>query len=329
MARKETTTTTTTLTSPGRITLTEAQRKCEELVVRANLNLRPVTVGVVDVEKTIPRQWYGYAYLLHKNAIVKVVTLDFENLTVYRNKLLWPAELPIQIATQLINVPNAEPGTVTEQTAVFNLLTAQENNGAYYFPFPQPIDAIEFWFPVGVSIDVIFDVRAWSDILNPDGSIAIPTLPNVEEDDLITLPELGTNDPNLGFDDACATTFPDNWQYDQGTTWKCYYRSSIGSSTFDRSFRFASRTPPGLIGVPETGVGNFPNTLWFQAIVGNPPCSELTPVEPRVLSDSGNISWARQLMEYEGGQAYFVQTAGASSGASNIDYNSISFSRCN
>lgn len=328
MARKETISTTQTLLEPGTYQLTEQERKCEELVIRANLNFRPVTVGTVDLEKLIPRVFYGYIWLTHKNSIVKVVTLDFENKTIFRNTVAWRAEIPIQLAVQLINIPNAEPGTVAEQTAVFNLLTQQENNGAYYFPFPQPVDAISYWFPAGVSMDLVLDVRPWSDILNPDGSIAIPTLPNVEEDDLLELPPLGTFEPEATFEDACAAAFPENWTFDEGTSWKCFYVGTVGTQRFDRAFRFQSRTTPGIVGVPETGQGNFPPTLRYPAVVGNPPCSELTDVNPSTLTDSGNISWARQRIETSEGQAFFVQTAPAGGGVAGIDFNSISFSRC-
>lgn len=328
MARKETVSLVTTLAERGEIVLTEAQRKCEELVVRVNLNARPVEVGTLDLEKTIPRQWYGYAYLIHKNSIFKVCTLDFENLTLYRKTLLWKAEIAIQTAVQLINIPNAEPGTTIEQAAIFNLLTSQESNGAYYFPFPQPLDRIVFWFPDGVSIDVVIDHRPWSDILNPDGTVAIPTLPNVEEDDLLELPALGTVSPDVTFRDRCAASFPDNWIPDppkvRSVQWNV---TQNGQFLLSRYILWQTENPIGLVGVAVNGTTTITLNPAIPAYNGSVDCSSaLSTARSQRLS---GVRWSYQQIEIDG-VAYFVyQTVPTSSPSSTtIDTNSFVFDEC-
>lgn len=327
MARRNTVVRDITLNQADSIVFTDAERKSEFLKVAIRITNRPPQVGTFNVEPTIPRKWSGWFWILHKNNVVEAGAIQFENQLLLRSQLTWIFEQAVNTYSIEATTPDSDANELIDENAVLNYYSNEQDPDNYYLPFPHPYDEIKLWFPPGVTTNVVVEHTPWSPIsvFGEDNDLDVTQF--IQEREELVQPTLGTNTA-LPLEDTCSTAFPDNWTYDEGTTWKCYYRSSIGSSTFDRSFRFTSRTPPGLVGVPETGVGNFPNTLWFQAIVGNPPCSELTPVEPRILSDSGNISWARQLMEYEGGQAYFVQTAGASAGASNIDYNSISFSRC-
>lgn len=328
MARKETVTSITTVTEPGQLVLTEEQRKCEELVIRANINQRPNSIGNLDIEKLIPRVWVGYIWLVHKNSIVKVETVDFENKTIYRETLLWKAEIPIQLAVQLINIPNAEPGTVAEQTAVFNLLTSQENNGAYYFPFPQQIDTIYYWFPPGCVLDLVIDYRPWSDILNPDGSIAIPTLPNVEEDDLVDLPALGTLQPAETLAEVCEAQYPNNWLNEAGTTYRIYFESSDGTNNYQRTVKVASRTPVGIVTSVTSGQGAHPPLVFYPATATPSSCAEL-PIAQRTSRTGGsNETWARVLIETEEGQAYLLQTGGQQFGQATINFDSIQITKC-
>lgn len=197
----------------------ESWKKAETAIIRLEVLDRDPSIGTVNYDKLIAREFTGFWYLLSDNYVVLNGKIDFRNMELYNNTQRWWLEDKSQESATRVPIPETtQPEENVEEVAELALTVGEtivdliadlnipvvgnvaekiaeivdsiSSDDLYYLPFPIRPDTLGLSFPTGdATIRATFYWYRYSPLalggglgeLDIEEQIETPNLPEAEE----------------------------------------------------------------------------------------------------------------------------------------------------